>query len=142
MYPHFIEVTIKEEHEEWKRLVNVDQIVFLEDHIVWVTHSDCDENPGMITVEETYDELTELIRSAGCHIEKEDPRLDSVKPLTMEELRQMYGEPVWNSNTRRWYLVMDDPDEVTVCIMDNKDNVEVYNEDKLTANPLYRMKEG
>ena len=142
MYPHFIEVTRSKDFEDWKSLVNIDQIIFLEDYTVWVTHSDCNENPGMISVEETYEELKDLIVSAGCHIEKTDPRLDAVNHLTMEELRNMAGEPVWNSNTRRWYLVMDDPDEVTVCIMDHKDHVEVYNEDKLIAKPLYRMKVG
>ena len=150
MYPHFIEVTRSKDFEDWKSLVNIDQIIFLEDYTVWVTHSDCNENPGMISVEETYEELKDLIISAGCHIEKADPRLDITHHLTMEELRNMVGEPVWNSNTNTWLLVYDgdwgyepDPDRVCVRVVNRYGCKDIWlSEEDLIAKPLYRMKAG
>lgn len=135
MYPHFIEVTCElgdDEHRTIeKRLVNVDNIVVVSDNII-----DCGKD-GTWYAEETYDELKELIRSAGCHIEKGDPRLDQTKPLTMNDLKHMIGEPVWNSNTRCWMLVSEDRGD-TVYLIFNNGNGYDFHENALIKYPLYR----
>lgn len=135
MYPHFIQVHDVAGHEG---LLNVDHIVsFCENQITLSNMKD----QKALCVTETFDELKELIRSAGCHIEKADPRLNTKQPLTMNELRQMVGEPVWNSNTRSWGLVCDYYDE-TVAIKPPRGASYDYDADDLVKFPLYRMKEG
>ena len=137
MYPHFIEVTCElgdDEHRTIeKRLINVDSIVVVSDNVI-----DCGKD-GSWYSNETYDELKELIRSAGCHIEKGDPRLDQTKPLTMNDLKHMIGEPVWNCNTRCWMLVSEDRGD-TVYLIFNNGNGYDFHENALIKYPLYRMK--
>ena len=146
MYPHFIEVTCElgdDEHRTIeKRLINVDSIVVVSDNVI-----DCGKD-GTWYAEESYDELKELIRSAGCHIEKGDPRLDQTKPLTMNDLKDMVGQPVWDSNTDTWLLVYEgdwtytpDPDRVCVRVVNRYGCNKIWLSEKdLIAKPLYRMK--
>ena len=136
MYPHFITVHDNENGEPF--LVNIDHIVSVGKEGMILTGVPADI--ALATVE-SFDELKQLVADAGCHIEKADPRLNTAKPLTMEELRQMVGEPVWNSNTRSWGLVCDYYDE-TVAIKPPRGASYDYDADDLIKFPLYRMKEG
>ena len=54
---------------------------------------------------ESYDDIKQLIHDSGILIHRADPRLDETHSLTMEDLKEMIGEPVWNSNTGKWTLV-------------------------------------
>lgn len=93
-----------------------------------------------IETKESYEEIEELIRGAGVCIDKGDPRLDTKSPLTMEDLKHMVGEPVWNSNKREWELVKEVIDGgFTLC--DYKGWYSGYEEDELIKFPLYRMKQ-
>ena len=136
MYPHFITVHDNENGEPF--LVNIDHIVSVGKEGMILTGIPTDI--ALATVE-SFDELKQLVADAGCHIEKADPRLNTKQPLTMEELRQMVGEPVWNSNTRSWGLVCDYYDE-TVAIKPPRGASYDYDADDLIKFPLYRMKEG
>ena len=136
MYPHFITVHDNDNGEPF--LVNIDHIVSVGKEGMILTGV-----PAAIALAtvESFDELKQLVADAGCHIEKADPRLNTAKPLTMDELRQMVGEPVWNSNTRSWGLVCDYYDE-TVAIKPPRGASYDYDADDLVKFPLYRMKEG
>ena len=136
MYPHFITVHDNENGEPF--LVNIDHIVSIGKEGMILTGVPTDI--ALATVE-SFDELKQLVADAGCHIEKADPRLHTKQPLTMDELRQMVGEPVWNSNTRSWGLVCDYYDE-TVAIKPPRGASYDYDADDLVKFPLYRMKEG
>ena len=140
MYPKFIEVTRRESNEIWKSSIHIAQIVFFEDHTVWCTSSDVDENNGMILVEESYDELKALITDCGCLIHKADPRLDLTHPLTLDDLQSMIGEPVWNSNIDVWMLVKDVSD-TWVKMLWTSGNISEYTEDELISYPVYRMRQ-
>ena len=136
MYPHFITVHDNDNGDPF--LVNIDHIVSVGKEGMILTG--VPTAIALATVE-SFDELKQLVADAGCHIEKADPRLDTAKPLTMDELRQMVGEPVWNSNTRSWGLVCDYYDE-TVAIKPPRGASYDYDADDLVKFPLYRMKEG
>ena len=142
MYPHFIEV------HGWRDdrsvSLNIDNIVSIhpsvdKDHsIVNVNHDD-----GYYTIQESYDELKQMIKGAGCLIQMGDPRLDTSHPLTMQDLRQMIGEPVWDNNSMQWNLVMsvDSTDEGNFVILTTSNGVgHDRSETDLVAKPLYRMK--
>lgn len=136
MYPHFITVHDNDNGDPF--LVNIDHIISIGKEGMILTGV-----PAAIALAttESFDELKQLVSDAGCHIEKADPRLNTAKPLTMDELRQMVGEPVWNSNTRSWGLVCDYYDE-TVAIKPPRGASYDYDADDLVKFPLYRMKEG
>ena len=136
MYPHFITVHDNENGEPF--LVNIDHIVSVGKEGMILTG--IPTAIALATVE-SFDELKQLVADAGCHIEKADPRLNTKQPLTMDEIRQMVGEPVWNSNTRSWGLVCDYYDE-TVAIKPPRGASYDYDADDLVKFPLYRMKEG
>lgn len=90
-------------------------------------------------VSETYDEIKALIHDAGCIIAKKDPRLDD-SPLTMDDLKGMIGEPVWNSNMRRWLLVSEEWGDDSMKLLHFKSGFCTYSRDELLKFPLYRMK--
>lgn len=133
MYPHLIEIHTKE--KDSAVALNVGQIVS-------VVRSTIVTTAPMIIYEakETYEEIMELIRNSGAHIEKGDPRLDLSRPLTIEDLRGMIGEPVWNSNTLRWELVCSFDDDGPGFITETGKFI-YRDKDNLNAFPLYRMKE-
>lgn len=146
MYPHLIEVHSK---TGTPATLNIDHIVgFCADHTGSViTTSGVKVEQDFCS--ETYDEVKQLIFEAGCIITKADPRLDTTHPLTMEDLKDMTGEPVWNSNNGEWYLVncvdiyqFDEGEEgqIAVCLASKAFSELLYNVDHLKMFPLYRMK--
>ena len=107
MYPHFIEVTPKV--TGGKVSINVDNIVMIGDGEIVCTNMDMNGDYAAFRCAETHEELQMLLKDSGCAIQKGDPRIDVSKPLTMDELcrLEMVGEPVWNSNTRQWMMIID-----------------------------------
>lgn len=85
-------------------------------------------------------DIQKLIRDTGCLIHKADPRLDTTKPLTMDDLKSMIGEPVWNSNFLSWWLVADVSGDDIATLRNSQTDIMFYGEEKLIAKPLYRMK--
>ena len=130
MTPKFIEVHAGEIFTS----INIDHIIWFRDHNLALLDVD-----NLYIVTETYDELKALILDAGYFIQQTDPRLDAEKPLTLDDLKDMVGEPVWDSNLRKWWLVSA-WDENFVVLRDSEAGVAVYIGDKLIAKPLYRMK--
>ena len=145
MYPHYIEVHDKGNREPF--LVNVDNIITI--GMQGLILAGIPDDIALAT-DESYEELKDLIISAGCHIEKADPRLDITLHLTMDDLQGMVGEPVWSSNTNTWLLVYDgdwtysgDPDRVCVRVVNRYGCKDIWlSEEDLIAKPLYRMKAG
>ena len=132
MYPHFIEV-----HDEGEPLsININSIAIIIDNSVMV------ENPlRWQPVDETYEQLKELIESSGCLINTGDPRLDN-KPLTIDDLRNMIGEPVWSPNAKCWCLVYDDcsDDPKNLKLLNRHGLIIGVTEEGLIKFPMYRMK--
>lgn len=91
-------------------------------------------------VAEAYEEIKQLIHDVGVLIHKPDPRLNLTKPLTMDDLREMIGEPVWNSNTLKWELVWYYGDAKEVIFTRDCGADYEYDADDLIKFPLYRMK--
>lgn len=142
MYPHFIEVHDKE--DDILVSVNVDCIAnFFPKGDGDGAIINCRDCGGQVTIE-SYEELKDLIRSSGCAIQKADPRLDGTIPLTMEDLckLEMIGEPVWNSNTREWMLVIDSAldNRSWVDLIDASGKPIRYDPHDVQKFPLYRMK--
>lgn len=135
MYPHFIELTTE---DNLKMGVNIDNIVYFGDKIIWT--SDANGFP----VQESYDDIKDLIRSSGCAITKADPRLDMSIPLSMDELCKpmMIGEPVFNSNTRAWMLVADSAldNSSWVDLVDHAGKIVRFGPHDVVKYPLYRMR--
>lgn len=97
-------------------------------------------NDGSLhVVNKTYDEVKQMIKDSGIHIQKADPRLDTSHPLTMDDLQEMVGEPVWNSNLNVWLLVKDVSD-LYVDLVWTTGNVSAWDERELTQFPLYRIR--
>ena len=96
---------------------------------------------GILKVTESYDEVKTLIHDAGVLIHKADPRLDTTTPLTMEDLKYMEGESVWNSNTLKWMLIhrFVDADKPIVWLVLSDGQFKVMTVDDLIKTPLYRM---
>ena len=96
-------------------------------------------------VSESYAEIKQLIHDSGILIHRADPRLDETHRLTMEDLQDMIGEPIWNSNVLHWYLVdsiQTDPDGSNEkVILRTRGGAELpFDEDDLIKYPLYRMR--
>lgn len=137
MYPHFIEVT-----SYCKMMINIDSIMSIIPCVEGTKIYTIDGTDGSYLVSEKYEELKDLIRSSGCAIQKADPRLDGTIPLTMDDLcrLEMIGEPVWNSNTRHWMLVIDsDTMHKTVDLVDNCGKIIRFEPHDVVKYPLYRM---
>ena len=93
-------------------------------------------------IAESYDEVKVLIKDAGVLIHKADPRLDTTIPLTMEDLKYMEGEPVWNSNTLKWMIVHrygEGDKKSIVWLVRHDSQFELMTADDLIKFPLYRM---
>ena len=131
MYPKFIEV-----HEKGNAIsVNIEHLVAFSNRIFHLPNNAelnyrCDES---------YDEIKQLISDCGCLIHKADPRLDMSRPLTLDDLKDMVGEPVWNSNINVWMLVKDVTD-TWVKMLWTSGNISEYTEDELIKYPVYRMR--
>ena len=137
MYPHFIEVTRSFEDESWKCLVNIGHIVFVEDHTIMPTNED-ENGHSILWVEERYDQLKKLIESSGALINIGDPRIDTKTPLKMSDIKDLIGEPVWNSNSNLWGIVINAFDD-DFTIVTSKGQI-YFDEEDLKKFPLYRMK--
>lgn len=129
MYPRFIEI-----YDGCNSLsVNVDHIEWFADETVNTTTSE-------IRCLETYEELKEMIQTAGCSLTKPDPRIDN-EPLCMKEIREMIGQPVWNSNLLTWWLVFNyDKRGDLILLRNHEGEILIYGEETLEAKPLYRMR--
>lgn len=144
MYPKFIEVhdvdIIDDDQDIVKLSLNIDNICgfnpYCDDHEKTVIGMA--DNTYHVCLE-SYDELKALITDCGCLIHKADPRLDLTHPLTLDDLRDMVGEPVWNSNINVWMLVKDVSD-TWVKMLWTSGNISEYTEDELIAYPVYRMR--
>ena len=139
MYPFFIEVHDGKLEKKSPMLINIDNIEVAYEYNgkMFITT----QNGDAWCVEESLDNIKTLLKDAGCQIEKGDPRLDTSKPLTMEDLKEMIGQPVWNSNTGEWWLIYCiDTDNKAVIVCDKERVQEVWDEDYLSQHPLYRMK--
>lgn len=134
MEPKFIEL-----HDGADPLsINVELVEWFADGTISMTN--CEHR-----VLESYDEIKQLIHDSGILIHRADPRLDTTTPLTMEDLQDMIGEPVWNSNVLHWYLVdsiQTDPDGSNEkVILRTRGGAELpFDEDDLIKYPLYRMR--
>lgn len=140
MYPHFIEIHAREDGA--KLMINIDNIIGLggptHDHIA-IRMSD---NSRWVP-RETYDEVKRLIESSGALIQMGDPRLDTSKPLTWNDLKGLIGQPIWDSNKNVWYLVRtmaEDEDSQWWEFTDPIGNTAIAYENSLIKCPLYRMK--
>jgi len=132
MYPKFIEL-----HEKGNAIsVNVEHLVAFSDSIFNLSNN-AESN---YRCDESYNEIKQLITDCGCLIHKADPRLDMSSPLTLDDLKDMVGEPVWNSNINVWMLVKDVTD-TWVKMLWTSGNVSEYTEDELISYPVYRMRQ-
>ena len=133
MMPKFVEL-------HWHGIpasINVDSIAMFKDHEFLDCEGNCHE------IDESYEDVKKLVTDSGYLIHKVDPRIDN-KPLTMDDLKDMIGEPVWNSNTGRWMLVnrIDDVEGIDFAILTESDGIGYdFGEAMLKANPMYRMKQ-
>lgn len=133
MTPHYIE--LHDRVTGCRVSFNINQISDFADCIV-------ETGKDSFKVKESYEQIRELIEHCGSMIARPDPRIDT-KPLTWEQLTlvKMIGQPVWNSNTREWMLVIDsDGLNYWVELVNHAGGHEKWVEHDLQAKPLYRMK--
>lgn len=90
-------------------------------------------------VTESYDEVKALIKDAGVLIHKADPRLNLTKPLTFDNLKEMEGEPVWNSNTLKWGLLT--KQDGSYFLLYPTGQMWLFTVNDLIKFPLYRMRQ-
>lgn len=119
--------------------INVDSIEWFADETISMHNSE-------IKVIESYEEIKQLILDAGVLIHKADPRLDTTTPLTMDALRDMEGQPVWNSNSLKWMIVnrfVDAEKNLAPIVWFVRDDGQFTNmvADDLIKYPLYRMRQ-
>ena len=141
MTPHFIEV-----HKHGKpfsiclaQMVSYDGLDDTHAHIIMTT------SPNTVHIDETYADLLSLIRHAGSAITKADPRLDNSHWISWDDLTKldMIGQPVFNSNTRKWMLVIDSAGPYThdwIVLLNDAGGQERWNEHDVQKFPLYRMR--
>jgi len=145
MYPHFIEVYEKE--MDGKVIVNIDNITMVcGDENAEILIKGYSNETSFVECKESYSDVKKLIEDSGALINMSDPRLDINAPLRMEELKDMIGEPVWNSNKMEWHIVQeiakwDDSRGKEVVVLQSKGNIHwYYDTEELIKYPLYRMK--
>ena len=90
-------------------------------------------------VAESYEEIKQLIHDVGVLIHKPDPRLNLTKPLTMDDLREMIGEPVWNSNALKWGLLT--KQDGSYFLLYPTGQMWLFTVNDLIKFPLYRMRQ-
>ena len=136
--PHMIEVHDLEE-EQSEICINIDNIINY--HVDSSGSTIIEVTDGSYySVKETYEEIKQLMKDAGCSITKPDPRLDHTHPLTINDLKDMVDEPVWNSNLSVWMLVYS-CNEKEVGLALSTGFAGHYNAEELVKYPLYRMKQ-
>ena len=134
MYTKFIEVHDKD--TDMLLSFNADKITVFGDQII-------DTDREGFEVAESYDELKKLIEDCGCLIHRKHPRLDLEHPLTWDDLcrLEMIGEPVWNSNSQRWMLIIDSASDNTwIDLVNHAGGKERWIGHDARKFPLYRMK--
>lgn len=141
MTPHFIEVHYDGEPFS----ICLEQIVSFsmsKDHadsrVIMVGMEDC-----VFAVDESYDEIKDLIRHAGSAITKADTRLDTSHPISWDDLTkmEMIGQPVFNSNTRKWMLLIDSGSfRDWIVLLNDAGGQEKWIEHDAQKYPLYRMR--
>ena len=120
---------------------NVNQIVGFVDHGLVM----CYDEPGKATtIDETYGEIRRAIQDVGCSITCNDPRLDT-KALTLEDFREMAGQPVWSVYDQEWFLVQGDftfqgHEIFSVELHGIGGETLTVEAEDLIHRPLYRMK--
>lgn len=141
MYPKFIELHDKGAGELFG--ININHIVSFGKDGVILTGIPTDI---ALATAESYDEIKQLLRDTGTLIHRADPRLDETHQLTMADLKEMIGEPVWNSNRLEWWLVLrwsDDAGEgQTAEFLGSDETHYTMSEESLIKFPLYRMRRG
>ena len=117
--------------------VNVDDISLFSKDGLWL------RNSSKIECKESYDELKQLIQDAGILIHKPDPRLDTTTPLTIDDLKYMEGEPIWDSNSLKWMIIhrFVNVDKPVVWLVKGDGMFKVMTVDDLIKFPLYRMRQ-
>ena len=139
MYPHFIEVHYPNGIYD-PALINIDNIVLVNSRHVYTTSDRGDE---CIPVMETYDELKALIEGCGCLVRTKDPRI-SDHPLTKQMIldEESVGQPVWNSNNGRWYIIANwsNHDDKLYMVLQGIWDILKFRDEDLLKYPLYRMK--
>ena len=143
MYPKFIEVHDTADGSEQSVNIACIEGIFCEKlgEDCFCTHIDLVDG-NCYQVREDYEEVKQMITDAGCIIAKADPRLDKGE-LTKEDIKTMdIGEPIWNSNTRKWYLLSgwSDLERGFLVTLNNFNEVNHYDEADLKKYPLYRIK--
>ena len=141
MYPKFIELHGGVTGQTLS--ANVAHIVMFSDREIVLSNEPMSRDGKAFNVTESYNDMKTLIKDCGCLIHKQDPRLDTTTPLTLDDLREMVGEPVWNSNNGRWYLVwlINEFDTDRPVHLRYRDGVMLsMSADDLMKYPLYRMK--
>lgn len=139
MYPKFIEVHAKSDNplEDVVTIVNVAHIMYFHGNVICTPK-------GFFSVSETFDELKALITDCGCYINKGDPRLDTENRLTEQMIMDegMVGEPVWNTNKGRWYIIANWSNLKDDFLMELQGIYDIlrYTAEDLKKFPLYRMK--
>lgn len=142
MYPRFVEVH-EAEDDQSEISVNVDNIINFHvdedgETIIEVTDG------SFYRIAESYDELKALITETGCLIHKADPRLERT-PVSWDDLcrMEMIGEPVFNSNTRRWMLLIDSASDGSwIQLVNHAGGQEQWIQHDAQRFPLYRMMKG
>ena len=144
MYPKFIEV--RDADQGCMLSLNVTNICGFNEYC-----DDADKTVIAMTdgvfhvVDHTYEEIRQMITESGCLIRKQDPRLDLTHPLTIDDLKSMVGEPVWNTSIGEWGLVTRDPDregEITegYFLRYQDGSMTVLEEEWMRKYPHYRMR--
>lgn len=94
--PKFIEV-----HDGAEPLsINVSNIEWFADETISLTDSE-------VRVVESYDEIKALVTGQKSE--------NTAEPLSIEDLRNMIGKPVYDKNTERWMLVEEVRDDFVKC---------------------------
>ena len=139
MYPHFIEINNTD--LGGKNIVNIESIAYVcGDDEAQIILNIADRDDNTIDCSESYEDVKKLIEGSGCLIHMGDPRLDN-KPLTMADLKDMVGQPVWDSNRNVWYLFKTFDEDGQAYFTDVFGNTGIAeNENVLIKFPLYRMK--
>ena len=141
MYPYYIEVHTKD--DAIPITINLDQIVgFGADRDEGTAFRMADKSLWL--AKESYDDVKTMMHAAGCQIDKGDPRLDNTL-LSWDDITrlEMIGEPLYNSNTRKWMLMIDIAgDRAWIELINDAGGHEKWIEHDLQKFPLYRMKHG
>ena len=145
MYPKFIELHMNDAGSGIACTFNVDHITDFWEDESGMTRLYCIGFEDAVWIQESYEEVKKLIHDAGVFVQQTDPRLDVTHPLTMEELKDMIGEPAWNSNAREWGLIVLNPThngkEHSGFYLRYADlSLTRYDEEDLKKFPLYRIR--